>query len=404
MHHAKWLFLLVCCLSLGLIVRAQDTETPKRIVGYYASWAIYGREYFVNEIPAEKLTHINYAFVNVSDDGECLLGDSWADVEYVYEGDPEDAAFKGNFRQFQLLKEKNPDLKTLISIGGWTWSRLFSDVALTEESREKFATSCVKFMKDYGFDGLDIDWEYPAGGGDISNHERPEDPENFVLLMEALRAHLDEAGKADGTHYLLTAAVGSDKRHAEMIDWVRAEKAFDFINLMAYDFSGGWSEVTGFNAPLYDTSDTPPEGGSADTSVGFFLKAGVPADKLVLGVPFYGHGWKEVAKDDDGLHQAQGGISNEGTWEPGWFDYADLVTNYIPTMTRYWDDTAKVPWLYSEETGIMITYDDPESLAAKAAYVNEKGLGGVMFWETSADTDDAQLLTALWDALMGQAE
>jgi chitinase len=384
MRYGRWALLLLC-LVLGLAVNAQDETAPKRIVGYFTSWGIYGREYFVTDIPADKLTHINYAFANLSDEGECLIGDSWADIEIAFEGDPEDAPFKGNFRQLNLLKEKNPNLKTLISIGGWTWSRLFSDVAMTEESREKFAASCVKFMKDYGFDGLDVDWEYPTGGGNTGNHESPDDPENFILLMEELREQLDAAGEADGTHYLLTIAASS---RATGIDWERVHPLLDWINVMAYDFSGGWSAVTGFNAPLFDSTDTPPESGSADTSLQAYLEAGVPADKLVLGLPFYGKGWKGVPAENNGLHQA--------------FD--DVTENYLPTMTRFWDENARVPWLYNEETGLMITYEDVESATAKAEYVNENGFGGVMFWEISADSDDAQLLSALWDTLMETEE
>jgi len=214
---------------LGIAVQAQETSAPKRIVGYFTSWAIYGREYFVNEIPADKLTHINYAFANVSKEGECLIGDSWADVEIAFEGDAQDAPFKGNFNQLKLLKEKNPNLKTLISIGGWTWSRLFSDVALTEESRDKFAASCVKFMMDYGFDGIDVDWEYPTGAGDATNHETPEDPENFILLMAEMRAQLDAAGEVDGTHYLLTIAASSNRRGIPPPLGVGRECALSFL-------------------------------------------------------------------------------------------------------------------------------------------------------------------------------
>lgn len=401
MRYGRWFFLLLCFV-LGMAVHAQDEEAaPTRIVGYYTSWSIYGREYFVTDIPADKLTHLNYAFANISDEGECLIGDSWADIEIAFEGDAEDAPFKGNFNQLKLLKEKNPNLKTLISVGGWTWSRLFSDVAESEESRQKFAASCVKFMKDYGFDGLDIDWEYPTGGGDPTNHESPEDPENFILLMEELRKQLDEAGEADGTHYLLTIAASS---RAAGIDWARVHPYLDWINVMTYDFAGGWSAVTGFNAPLFDSTDTPPEGGSADTSLQAYLEAGVPADKLVLGMPFYAKGWKGVGSDGNGLHQAPEGVSEEGTWEPGTFDFDDVTENYMPNMTRYWDENAKVPWLYNEETGLMITYDDVESATAKAEYVKENGFGGIMFWELSADSDDAQLLNALWNTLMETEE
>jgi chitinase len=350
----------------------------------------------VTDIPADKLTHINYAFANVSEDGECTLGDPWGDVEFPYPNDAADAPLKGNFNQLQLLKAAHPGLQTLISVGGWTWSGKFSDVALTPESRARFASSCVAFMKQYEFDGLDIDWEYPTGGGYEGNVERPEDAENFILLLGELRAQLDAQGAQDGRRYLLTIAAGAGPDAWQPLDWSRIHPLLDWINVMTYDMSGSWSEVTGFNAPLYNSTDDPPEGMSTDSTLSGILALGVPPDKLVMGVPFYGHGWAGVGSTNNGLHQPYTGMP-DGNAE-GSFDYYVLAANYIGTFQRFWDDAAQVPWLYDAKSGVMITYDDPQSLALKASYVREHGLGGLMFWELSGD-NNAELLTALTDAL-----
>ena len=389
------LFLIVL-VSIAPAAAQDDTAEDFRVIGYYTAWSIYARQYFVTDIPAEQLTHINYAFANVSEDGECTVGDPYADTEYVYPGDTDSQPLRGNFNQLNLLKQAHPHLRTLISVGGWTWSAHFSDAALTPESRERFAQSCVDFMLEYGFDGLDLDWEYPTGGGNVGNTERPEDPENFILLLQAVREELDARGEG----YLLTIAAGAGRRSYEPLDWERIHPLLDFINVMAYDMSGAWSEVTGFNAPLYESTENPPEGTSADTALRDYLALGVPADKLVMGVPFYGRGWLGVGAENNGLHQPFTGQPN-GTWETGYFDYSDLAENYIDggAYEYFWDETARMPYLYSAEEGVMITFDDAAALAAKADYVRENGLGGIMIWELSADDDAYTLLTAINDGL-----
>ncbi|MEP7291487.1 MAG: glycoside hydrolase family 18 protein [Chloroflexota bacterium] len=390
---------LIGLMSLMLAaasLSAQGTPSEMKIIGYFASWAIYDREYFVTDIPAEMLTHLNYAFAGISEDGEIALLDEWGDTQFPYPGDADDQPLKGNFNQLQLLKEANPHLQTLISVGGWTESARFSDVALTEASRQKFAASVVDFITQYGFDGVDLDWEYPTGGGESGNVERAEDPENFVLLLAELRAQLDALEAADGHHYPLTIALGADNGAYDPLDWTRIVPLLDWINVMDYDMSGSWSEVTGFNAPLYDSTDNPPEGTSADTSLTGLLALGVPAEKLVMGVPFYGHAWSGVEAADNGRHQPYTGTPND----EGSIDYRDIV-GMIAGSERFWDATAQVPWLYDAESGTMISYDDPESLAAKAAYVREHGLGGIMIWELSQDTADSALLTAVYEGLNG---
>ncbi|MFN8527768.1 MAG: glycoside hydrolase family 18 protein [Anaerolineae bacterium] len=408
----KWSFAigLLCCvlplLMQSATVHAAQTGSsdapPYRIIGYYPSWGVYARTYMVTDIPTGMLTHINYAFANFHEDGTVLLGDESADTSIIYPGDQtsDPNALRGNFRQLQRMKEADPGLQTLISIGGWNWSARFSDVARTPEVRATFAASAVDFMVRYGFDGVDIDWEYPTGGGHPLNHTDPNDPENFILLLEALRARLDEQGAQDGRHYLLTIATGAGRDKYETLDWSRITQAVDWINLMTYDMAGPASDVTGFAAPLYDSTENPPEGTSVDTAVQGYLSMGVPPSMINVGVPFYGRGWGEVPAENNGLHQPFGSIPS-GTWEPGFFDYVDLAENYVPNYPRFWDETSQSPWLYDPDTGIMITYDDPESIAIKMAYVREHGLGGGMFWDLSGDDTQASLLTAMYEALNG---
>lgn len=395
----RFLILLILALSLMGIKVVAEGESPQRIIAYYSAWSIYDRQYFVTDIAADLLTNINYAFANISDAGECTLGDPLADTQFLYPGDHKDAALLGNFHQLQLLKEQNPNLQTLISIGGATWSAKFSDVALTEASRKKFTTSCVAFMKHYGFDGLDIDWEYPTGSGNVGNIERPEDPANFILLLTELRTQLDAQGGLDGTHYLLTMAAGSNQDAISQMDWKQVQEQLDWINIMAYDYAGSWTSTTGFNAPLYASPNDPAPANNDDASIHAYLAAGVPPDKLVLGLPFYGRGWNEVGSEADGLFQPYSQIP-DGSYGEGLFEYSDLAQNWITQMERHWDNTAKVPWLYNPKTGLMISYDDPESLKYKVEYAKDTHLAGVMIWELASDSRDHALLTAVHDALI----
>ncbi|MCC7541670.1 MAG: glycoside hydrolase family 18 protein [Deltaproteobacteria bacterium] len=369
-----------------------------RKVAYFTAWGVYGRDYHVSEIPADRLTHVNYAFANVSESGECVLGDSYADIDRFYEGDSWDTgSLRGSFHQLQLLKERHPHLRTLLSVGGWTWSGRFSDVALTDESRRRFADSCVALAMGYGFDGVDIDWEYPVAGGDPGNRTRPEDRANYALLLAELRRALSSRQSADGRAepYLLTIAAPAGPSIIPNIDVEAIHPHLDWVNLMTYDFHGGWDAITGFNAPLSPAPDDPSPGFDVTSAVESYLARGLPAGKLVVGVPFYGRGWSAVSATGDGLYQPHGPSAPMGTWEAGIFDWHDLAANYIPRMTRHWHEASQVPWLYDAATGLMISYDDPESLARKWAFVRDRGLGGVMIWELSGDDASHSLLDAL---------
>jgi chitinase len=388
------LILLIIFTSIPLHSSAQDETPMYKVVAYYASWDIYGVRYFANHIPADRLTHINYAFFNISPEGECVLGDEWADTQYVYPGDTEDQALKGNFHQLHLLRDANPQLKLMMSVGGWSWSGRFSDVALTEESRQHFVESCVAMMMQYGFDGIDLDWEYPGGGGMPGNVERPEDPANFTLLLAEFRAQLDAQGD-----YLLTMAGPAGQAMIQALQLDQIHPYLDWINVMAYDFYGAWSSTTGFHAALYPNPDDPgSQTANASTAVQQYLDGGVPSEKIVLGAPLYGHGWANVPETNHGLWNSFNGVpdtsSGEGTYVYG------LIAN-LDGYERYWDDTAQAAWLYNPTTQVMISYEDPQALQAKAAYVRELGLGGMMFWELSHDDRDNTLVNTIWESLNG---
>ncbi|MFC1525795.1 glycoside hydrolase family 18 protein [Candidatus Latescibacterota bacterium] len=374
----------------------------QRVVAYYPGWTSQGQDpYEVADIPAARLTHLNYAFANVSQEaGQIMLGYPHLDTDRTYPGDDDGhLSFHGHFHQLLKLKEQHPHLKTLISVGGWTWSGNFSAAAETDQKRERFARSCAAFAARYGFDGVDVDWEYPASDGMQPGHER--DTENFTLLLAAMRRALDEQGELDGQSYLLTIAAPGGVAKANVMELDQIHKYLDFINVMCYDFAGSWSPATNFNAPLYPTSSSlqPQDDlslhANAQDAMQAYLDGGVPADKLVLGVPFGGKSWKGVPPENDGLYQPHDGGARFRT------RYKELVAADFHGLEPRWHEEAQVPWLYDAEQGIMACYEDPRSMRAKGAYVREHGLGGVMFWQITSDDAESTLLKALTEGLVG---
>jgi len=381
---------------------ADLAEAGQRVVGYYPGWTSEGRKpYEVADIPAERLTHLNYAFANVSEEaGQIMLGYPHLDTDRIYPGDGDGRlSFEGNFNQLLRLKDRHPHLKTLISVGGWTWSGNFSAAAETEEKRGRFAQSCAAFAARYGFDGVDVDWEYPASAG--LQEGNPRDTRNFTLLLAELRRALDEQGERDGTRYLLTIAAPGGVAKAQVMELDQIHKYLDFINVMCYDFAGSWSPATNFNAPLYaTTSPLQPQdelslSANAHDAMQAYLDGGVPAGKLVLGVPFGGKSWKGVGPDNDGLYQPHEGGARFRT------RYKDLVAADFHGLDPRWHEEAQVPWLYDADQGIMACYEDSCSMRAKGAYVRQHGLGGVMFWQITGDDEESTLLRALTEGLVG---
>jgi chitinase len=375
----QWVLLFLGVLTTMSVAADGTKPRDPLVIGYYAGWAAAGG-YPVSNIPAEKLTHLNYAFAVIRD-GKCALGNSKSADE--------------NFAQLRQLKQKHPHLRTLISVGGWADSGPFSDAALTETSRMVFARSCADFAHDHGFDGVDIDWEYPGGGGRDKDKGRPQDTRNFTLLLAELRKQLDAQGRADRKHYLLTIAAPASPQTYGRMELDRIHRDLDWINLMTYDFAGDWSTRTSFNAPLFAADDT---GRSADATVRGYLAAGVPPEKLTLGVPFYGRAWGGVKDVDHGLGQPHAKPPRPPGG--GGFSYRKLAASYIDqSAKRFWHERAQVPWLYDPKAQLMVSYDDPQSLRAKAKYARDKELAGVMIWELSEDDERSSLLGALHQGL-----
>ncbi|WP_025763989.1 glycoside hydrolase family 18 protein [Dyadobacter tibetensis] len=324
-------------------------------------------------IQVEKLTHINYAFVNIVD-GKAFLTNEKTDSI--------------NFRKLNELKLKNRELKILISIGGWAWSENFSDAVLTDSSRKVFAKTSVDIIRKYDLDGVDIDWEYPGMEGEEGNVFRPEDKENYTLMFAALREELDQMEKETGSPKLLTTAVAGFGEYLQHTDMKMAASYLDYVNLMTYDLFV--PDISVHHAGLY-ASDGYDSNKNADHCVKAFIAAGVPVEKLVMGLPFYGRSFTVESH----ATQVVGQPYSAKSYIDGYGYIKDSLVNQRG-FQAFRDDRARVPYIYNAETGQMISYDDEQSVEEKCNYVLKNKMAGVMFWEYDSDPK-GYLLGAIHD-------
>ena len=380
--------ILVCPLfSVGVFAEAVKEEPGVTV--YFPNWNIYSDSRCgVDGLPWDRLDCVNHAFWEVvpQDGGFAVAStDPWADT------DPDNPA--AHFPQYAECAEKYPGTKILISIGGWTDSGHFSEMALTAESRGSFIQSCLDTLDAWPFlSGLDIDWEYPGVARDPEDEDDEGNPvvgddwTNYTLLLKELREALDEHFGA-GAKVLTVCAGASVGYSLSMQDYAALHPYVDRINLMTYDMAGPWEACTGHHTPLLGEN-------SAETAVNYLLGLGVPAEKIAIGSPLYSHGWKmkEIAQETVG---ADAEPLDDGDLE--WHDLLALERAAVPEGTPGWhtgyDEQKKAAWLWNDDPespdcGRFYTYDSAASLQAKLEYINEKGLGGLIVWQVHGDSMD----------------
>ena len=450
----------VAVVATAFAATATAGTSPSRVRAvFFANWDRYARGYFVNQIPAAKLNVVDHAFAMPTADGTCALSDPWSDYQApTWSGDnsvdgvaddpsdPNQHVF-GNFNQLMKLKVKFPDLHVVMSIGGWTLSKYFSDVAATPASRQTFVQSGIDLLikgnlptggwpEQSGgegvaaglFDGIDIDWEYPGiDPGNGADHS-PADKHNATLLLQEFRSQLDAYGATTGKHYLLTVD-GSAGNVNSSGSWELHDVAqtTDWINLLTFDFHGLWDSWTDFNAPFSLDPKEPLVGGAAIQStwttkgtVDYYLANGVPAGKLVLGVPFYGKRYVGVPSANDGLYQSFAPQAWPYNDSPTFHELVDTgltdgnLTVIGPTALAqpknlgaedtaingfawYWNGAAGAPWLYNPtlDGGTFISYMDPHGVLERTQLALSKHLRGLFAWEVSQDDDANDLVTAM---------
>ncbi|MGK5684788.1 glycoside hydrolase family 18 protein [Actinoplanes sp. URMC 104] len=394
---------------------AQATVKPYVKVGYFTQWGIYGRDFQLAKVQnsgaAARLTHLNYAFGPVTADGVCASADPWADwqtpfsAELSVDGiaDVAGQPVAGNLNQLAELKAKNPKLRVLISLGGWSGSAYFSDAALTDASRKKLVSSCVDLWIKGNLpglpagvaagiiDGIDLDWEWPGSEGNAGNVIRPEDKQNFTALTAEFRAQLNALSKSTRRHYDLTAFLPAAPVKIDAGFEGEIFKYLDFGTVQGYDFHGSWEARTNQQSALRVPAGAPDNPDfSSEVAINKWLSIGAPRRKLVLGLPYYSQGWTGVTGGGNGLFAPATGPA-PGKFAAGTEDYKTVKN--LPGFKVYRDVKAGHAWLFDGTT--FWTYDDPAVLLQKTLWIRSKGLGGAMMWSLDGDDANASLTKAV---------
>lgn len=351
-----FVYLTLCLLPFAKVLAQQKPA----VIAYYS-----GDVNDMSRFNTDQLTHIIYCFGH-------LRGNDL----YISKGGEQIV------RALVGLKKNNPDLKVLLSLGGWGGCATCSDVFSTNKGRRDFAHSVKQALSRLGADGIDLDWEYPAVQGPPGHEFKPEDKPNFTLLVKALRDSLPNG--------IITFAAGGYQDYLDSaIAWKEVMQAVDFVNLMTYDLVNGYATVTGHHTPLYATH---PGMQSIDRAVDFLLARGVPSNKIVIGAAFYGRVWENVDSENHGLYQKGKFLKSIGYRHiPGLFSSG--------LYEKFWDEEAMAPYGYSKSQRRFITFDDKKSLRYKVDYLTRKGLKGIMFWQLTLDKYEDGLLQSIYDAI-----
>lgn len=403
-------------LLAGGPARAADDakKSDKLLAAYFEEWSIYGADFNVADVQnsgaASKLTHLLYAFANVSSNGQCAIADAWADYQTPYlpsvNGQAYTGPLYGNFAALQQLKQLHPNLKVMISIGGASAANTanFAAAAATASGRQQLAASCIDMFIEGNvaqgistgtlFDGIDIDWEFPAAA----------DKQNFTALLTQFRQQLDSLGRQNHKHYLLSIAAPAGSQNYSNMQLAAVAAELDFLNMETYDYHGTWETTTNHAAPLFDSPLDPDrsQGLDVNDTITAYLKAGVPASKMLLGIPFYGRGWTGVPDVHYGLYQTSTGPAPSPSGDT-------LATDGVATFrtleqfpgtngyASHRDYFSLADWLYSPASQTFWTYDDPDTVSYKMAYARLRagGLGGAFGWALKDDDSNATLLKTM---------
>lgn len=424
----------IAIVLLTLLVSVTPSFAQEKILGgYFEEWSIYYAGYNIANLQqngsAAKLTHLMYAFANVTTDPApaCTLADTWADYQSPYlpsvSGTPYPGPLYGNFAAIQQLKQLNPKLKVLISIGGASAANTaaFVTASSTQAGRQALAASCIDLFVNGNiapgitapglFDGFNIDWEFPTAT----------DTQNFTALLREFHNQLRALGRTTGKHYTMSFDGPAGAQNYVNIDLRRAAEQVDFITIDGYNYAGSWETQTNDASSLFDSKQDPlfGQGLDIDSTVNAYLKAGVPPFKYTMGVPLYGAGWTGVPNTNHGLYQNATGPSpvllGNGTGlctdlsgntagcdtllTPGLATYSTLFTLTSNGYSRYFDPRRIAVSLYDPNAGTFYTYDDPGTALLKMFYVDIKGLGGAYVWAVKDDDANGTMVKTMAKAL-----
>jgi chitinase len=417
-----------------VFVSAQEQAPGKILGGYFEEWSIYYAGYNIANLQqngvAEKLTHLMYAFANVSPAGTCAMADTWADYQSPYlpsvSGVPYSGPLYGNFAAIQQLKQLHPRLKVLMSIGGASASNTaaFAEAASTEAGRQTLVSSCINMFVQGNiapgitapglFDGFNIDWEFPTAT----------DTQNFTALLKEFRVELDTLSKITGKQYVMSFDGPAGAQNYVNIDLKQTAEQVDFITIDGYNYAGSWDTQTNHASSLFDDRQDPSYGQNLDidATVNAYLKAGVPPQKYTMGVPAYGAGWTGVPAVNHGLYQNSSGPSavllangkalcadtsgNTAGCDllltPGIATYSTLANLTANGYGRSFDRQRIAVSLYNPGSETFYTYDDPYTAFLKMLYIEAKvpgGLGGAYVWALKDDDANGSMVKSMAEVL-----
>jgi chitinase len=377
--------LVVSAFNLTKAQVPEKNESCKEIIGYYPSWQMYKRSGAVTPeaLDYSRYTILNYSFFAPDSLGYLAGTDPWADTILLRGKIDWSKPQPGYYPNTSLIDFSHLwGVKIMVSIGGWTLSDNFPRIANDPVKRARFASECNRVIKQYQFDGIDIDWEYPC----YEEHSGlPEvDKKNYTLFMQQIRDSIDALGKIHNRHYLLTAAFGANPSQMDCIEYEKVSVFMDYINMMTYDFNGVWTDISAHNSPLYP----PAKGyeGSLDEAFRLLMERNVPTEKINLGVAFYGRTLRGFKGADPDLHIPHEGISDQIRYplhegQPLYYRIVDEINDY----EEKWDDVAKVPYLLNKKDSSFVSYDNEKSIKLKAEYALDKKCGGVIIWDATGD-------------------
>ncbi|HAT4353127.1 chitinase C-terminal domain-containing protein [Clostridium perfringens] len=405
-----------------------SSELNRKLVGYFPEWA-YSSEaqgYFnVTDLQWDSLTHIQYSFAMVDpstnkitlSNKHAAIEEDFSEFDLNYNGkkielDPS-LPYKGHFNVLQTMKKNYPDVSLLISVGGWTGTRCFYTMIDTDNRINTFADSCVDFIRKYGFDGVDIDFEYPSSTSqsgnpddfDLSEPRRTKLNERYNILIKTLREKIDMASKEDGKEYLLTAAVTASPWVLGGISDNTYAKYLDFLSIMSYDYHGGWNEYVEHLAGIYPNKEDIETVTQIMPTLCMdwayrYYRGVLPAEKILMGIPYYTRGWENVQGGINGLHgssktPASGkyniwgdDLNNDGVLEPAGANPLWHVLNLMeqdPNLKVYWDEISKVPYVWQNDKKVFVSFENEKSIDARLEYIQNKNLGGALIWVMNGD-------------------
>ncbi|WP_250674822.1 glycosyl hydrolase family 18 protein [Paraclostridium ghonii] len=407
---------------------ASSKDLERKIVGYFPEWAYKSEDhnYFnVTNLQWDSLTHIQYSFAMVNPQTNKIdFGDKFAaieedfkDVDLNYRGKhiqlDKNLPYKGHFNLLQVMKKEFSDVKLLMSVGGWGGSRGFYAMMDTDNGIDTFVESCVDFIRTYGFDGVDIDFEYPSSTSqsgnpddfDVSEPRRSNINARYNIMMKKLREAIDKAGKEDGKDYLLTAAVSASSWVLGGVDSNEYAKNLDFLSIMSYDYHGGWNEFVENQANIYPNPEDKETINMIMPVLGMdwsykYYRGVLPPEKILMGIPYYTRGWENVnGGNGTGLHGTSktpakgkynlwGDYDKNGNQIPAGANPLWHVLNLMeqdPNLKIHWDDVGKVPYIWQNNEKVFLTFENEQSIDERLKYIKERNLGGALIWVMDGD-------------------